>query len=291
MLGRLPVLALIAALAGTLVGVVPAQAAPPDVTAITPSHPTIYPNIGTAKRPASTSITVTSNADDVTSLEVRAPGSDEVVQTFDLTGSDTAAWGGRDAGGDLVPAGTYTLVALNADGPASVTGQVTVSLQRLVRKTYTTRLLPTKKFGTYAGRCSTLRKPSKRGWVGSYGYYANTKCRRQTWNASAVVTLHGVRVPAAERYVDARVDTYGGAAKATPRSRGGIEYWSDAAQKWASFRFNGSRVGWHNGATVGATSHIDSERYLVWRFFTAFNSRYDVAKFRVVVRYDVLSAS
>ena len=80
-------------------------------------------------------------------------------------------------------------------------------------------------------------------------------------------------------------------AKATPRSRGGIEYWSDAAQKWASFRFNGSRVGWHNGATVGATSHIDSERYLVWRFFTAFNSRYDVAKFRVVVRYDVLSAS
>lgn len=291
MLGRIPVLALLLAIVASVLGAGPAQAAPPDVTAITSSHPTIYPNIGTAKRPATSTITVASSADDVTSLEVRAPGSGAVVRTFDLTASDSASWDGRDAGGSLVPAGAYTLVALNAEGPAIVTGAVTVSLQRLVRKSVTVRLLPTKIFGKYAGSCSTLRKPSMRGWAGSYGYYANTKCRRQTWNASAVVTLHGIRVPAAEHYVDARIDTYGGAAKAKPRSRGGIEYWSDAGQKWTSFRFNGARVGWHNGATVGATALVDSERWITWRFFTAFSSRYDVAKFRVVVRYDVLSAS
>ncbi len=279
------------AVAATALGIVPAQADPPNVTAMTSSHPTIYPNIGTAKRPASTTISVVSNTDDVTSLQVRAPGSDAVVQTLDLTASDSVQWNGRDTAGNLVPAGAYTLVAFNGAEAATVTGTVTVSLQRLLRKTYTVRLLPTRIFGKYAGRCSTLRKPSKRGWAGSYGYYANTKCRRQTWDASAVVTLHGIRVPAAERYVDAHVDTYGGAAKAMPRSRGGIEYWSDAGQKWGSFRFNGSRVGWHNGATVGTTALVDSERWITWRFFTAFDARYDVAKFRVVVRYDVLSAS
>ncbi|HVK27278.1 MAG TPA: FlgD immunoglobulin-like domain containing protein [Nocardioides sp.] len=290
MLGRNLVLALIAALAATLVGVVPAQAAPPDVTAITTSNATIYPNIRTAKRPGTTTITVESTTDDVTSLEIRN-AADVPVRTFDLSASDTVQWGGRDASANLVPAGTYTLVALNADGPASVTGTVTVSLQRLVRKTYTVRVLPTSQYWKYVGKCSTLRKPSRRGWTGSYGYYANTRCGTQTWDASAVITVHAVRVPRAERYVDARIDTYGGAAKAKPRSRGGIEYWNEPGQKWTAFRYTASNVGWHNGATSGAGGLVDAERYIAWRYMAAYKSQYDVARFRITVHYDVLSAS
>lgn len=290
MLGRNLVLAVIAALAATLVGVVPAQAAPPDVTAITSSNAKIYPNIRTAKRPGNTTITVESTTDDVTSLEIRN-AADATVRTFDLSTSDTVQWGGRDAGGNLVPAGTYTLVALNVDGPAAVTGTVTVSLQRLVRKTYTVRVLPTSQYWKYVGKCSTLRKPSRRGWTGSYGYYANTRCRTQTWDASAVITVHAVRVPRAERYIDARIDTYGGAAKAKPRSRGGIEYWNNPGEKWTAFRYNASNVGWHNGATSGASGLVDAERYIAWRYMAAYNAQYDVARFRIVVHYDVLSAS
>lgn len=292
MLGRTPVLALVAAVAAAVVGVVPApaQAAPPEVTAITSSHATIYPNIGTAKRPATTTINVVSTADDVTSLQIRNTA-DAAVRTFDLTTSDTVQWNGRDTGGNLVPAGSYTLIAFNGTDAAAVTGTVKVSLQRLVRKSYVVRVLPTKAYWKYVGKCSTLRKPSKRGWAGSYGYYANTRCRTQTWNASAVITVHAVRVPAAERYVDARIDTYGGAAKAKPRSRSVIEYWSNPAETWTASRFHGSAVGWHNGTTARATPLVDSDRYIAWRFATAFKAQYDVAKFRVVVRYDVLSAS
>ncbi|KRC59574.1 MULTISPECIES: hypothetical protein [unclassified Nocardioides] len=291
MLGRIPVLALIAALAATLVGVVPAQATPPDVTAITSSKATIYPRIGTTKRPASTTITVVSNTDDVTSLEVRNTATDTTVQTFDLASSDTVVWNGRDTGGNLVAAGSYTLIAFNGTDAATVTGSVNVSLQRLVRKTYTVQALPTKAYWKYVGKCSTLRKPSRRGWAGSYGYYANTKCRTQTWNASSVITVHAVRVPAAERYVDARIDTYGGAAKGQAGSRGGIEYWDNPKETWTAFRFAGSKVAWHNGYTRGATPLVDKDRYISWRYFTAYKSQYDVAKFRVVVHYDVLSAS
>ncbi|HWU20829.1 MAG TPA: FlgD immunoglobulin-like domain containing protein [Nocardioides sp.] len=287
----MPVLALVAAIAATVVGVVPAQAtAPPDVTAITASPATIYPRIGTAKRPAYTTITVESTTNDVTSLEVR-DAADATVQTFDLTASDTTVWNGRDSGGSLVPAGSYTLIAFNGTAAATVTGTVTVSLQRLVLKTYTVHTLPTRAAWKYVGKCSTLRKPSRRGWTGSYGYYANTKCRTQTWLASAVITVHDVRVPAAERYVDARIDTYGGAAKRKPGSRAGIEYWNNTGKKWVSFRLIGSKVAWHNGATAGATPLIDSQRFISWRFYTAYQGQYDVAKFRVVVHYDVLSAS
>ena len=290
MLGRIPVLALVAAIAATLVCVAPTQAAPPDVTAITSSPTTIYPRIATAKRPASTTITVTSTTNDVTSLEVR-DAADATVQTFDLTASDTTQWNGRDTGGNLVPAGSYTLIAFNGTEAATVTGTVTVSLQHLVRKTYTVQTLPTKAYFKQVGRCSTLRKPSRRGWAGSYGYYANTKCRTQTWTASSVITVHAVRVPAAERYVDARIDAYGGAAKAQPGSRAGIDYWNNPGQKWVGFRFAGSKVAWHSGATLSATPLIDAQRFIAWRFYTAFKAQYDLAKFRVVVHYDVLSAS
>lgn len=285
---RMPVLALLAAVAATGVGVVPAQAAPPEVTAITSSPTTIYPNIATASRPGITTISVASAADDVSSLQIRNTG-DATVRTFDLSSSDTVQWNGRNAAGNLVPAGTYTLIAFNGDEAATVTGTVAVSLQHLVRKAYTVKVSPTKAYWKRVGKCSTLRKPSRRGWAHSYGYYANTKCRTQTWKASSVITVHKVRVPRAERYVNARIDTYGGAAKAG--SRGAIDYWDNPAETFTSFRFSGSRVAWHKGITARATPLVDSDRFIAWRFVTAYKSQYDVAKFRVVVHYDVLSAS
>ncbi len=290
MLRRTPVLVLLAALAATLLGAVPAQAAPPEVTAITSSKPTIYPLIGTTRRPAATTITVASATDDVSSLEIRT-ASGFVVRTFDLSASDTVTWNGRGASGNPVAAGSYTLLAYNGTEAAAVTGTVRVSLQRLVRKSATVVALPGKAMWRYVGRCSSLRKPARPGWTGSYLYAANTRCRTQTWNASAVITVHAARVPAAERYVSLRVDAFGGAARSAPRSRAAIEYWDEPGRKFSDFRFSASRLGWHNGPTVPATRYVDAQRLVSWRYMTAYKNKYGVGRFRVVLHYDVLSAS
>jgi hypothetical protein len=284
---RTPVLALAAALAATALGVVPAQAAAPDVTSITSSHPTLYPNINNATRFGATAIAInSSDLSQIASLEVQN-ASHAAVRTFEIGGTiPSVSWNGRDAGGTVVPTGTYSLVAYNGSHEAApVTGSVNVSRQKLVRKALTVVMKPTRKIVKLVGRCSTLRSPSKRGWKGSYGYYANTRCKTQTWKASYVITGHALKVPAAERYDDLRIDTYGGAAKAKPRSRAFIDYYSTtgASNPWVATKASASKVGWHNGRTAAATHLVDSHRYVSWRFYTAYKAQYDLAKFRVTL--------
>lgn len=292
MLRRTPVLAVLLSLAITFIGMAPTQAAAPDVTSITSSKPTIYPSINQGKWAGSTTITIASaDPSAVEYLSIRNAG-DTVVRQITVSGSTTTTWNGRDTGGALVPAGTYTLIALNsALEAATTTGTVNVSRQHLVRKTFTKNIAANKTVFRYAGKCSTLRKPSKRGWVGSLGFYSNTKCKTQTWAASAVITVSSVALPVAARYVDLHIDTYGGAAKAKPGSRGVIEYWSASQQNWTAGKFIASSVGWHNGLTRNPTSLVYSGRWIDFRFSTAYKAQYDVAKYRVVAHYDVLSAS
>ena len=291
MLRRTPVLAVLLSLAITFIGMSPTQATPPDVTAITVSKATIYPAINTANRPGTTTITAeTSDPSAVEFLDV-FNGGDVRVKRFVVSGSPTVEWGGLDDSALPVPAGTYTIRALNSGEEMSPTvGTVVVSRQHLIRKTLIRTIAAARYVFKYVGKCSTLRKPSKRGWAGSLGYYANTKCKTQTWNASRVITLHQTRLPAAERYVDVRVDTYGGAAKAKPRSRALVEYFQNDATLTAA-KFIASKVGWHNGLTRGGAAFVDGSGWLAWRLSAAFKSQYDVKQFRVVAHYDVLSTS
>jgi len=292
MLRRTSVLAALLGLAITFIAVAPSQAVAPDVTAITVSKSTIYPSINTGKWPGTTTITIESTDPSAVEYISLRNAADDVVKQITVSGSTTATWNGRDTGGALVPAGDYTIIALNsALEAAGTTGTVTVSRQHLIRKTFSKTLAATNTVFRYAGKCSTLRKPSKRGWAGSLGYYANTKCPTQTWKASAVITVSSVALPVAARYVDLHIDTYGGAAKAKPRSRGAIEYWSASQQNWTAGKFVASSVGWHNGLTRSPTPLVYSGRWIDFRFSTAFKAQYDVAKFRVVAHYDVLSAT
>lgn len=290
---RTPVLAVLLSLAITLIGLSPARATAPDITGITVSNSTIYPLIGTAERPGNTTITVVGQGGTVDHLEVR-DATNATVHTLEL-GFDgqSIAWQGRNANDVLLPAGTYTIVAIGtAPGfeESPHTAQLTISRQHLVRTTFTRTIAANRYALKLVGKCSTLRKPSRRGWAGSLGFYANTRCRTQTWNASRVLTLNATRLPAAERYVDLHIDAYGGGAKARPGSRGEISYFTNDTDLTA-VKFVGSKVGWHNGLTRSAGNLVDSNGWVAWRFATAFKSKYDVAKFRVVVRYDVLSAS
>lgn len=295
MLRRTSVRAVLLSLVFALAGVGPSQAVPgPGDTSIHISNAKIYPAINNAKRPGSTVIEVLSvSPSEIVTLEIHGPGGN-VVRTFTFPSPELSTrvfnWSGRDDSNALVPAGTYTVHLYDGSHvEVDTTGVIAVSRQRLVQKSLTRFFLPTQRVFKYAGRCSTMAQPSKRGWKGSVGYYSNTRCGTQTWRASAVITGHYTRLPVAERYGTVRVDTYGGAAKSRPGSRGGLDYSGETG--WTAFKFAGSKVGWHTGLTALASDVVDTDRYFAWRFATAYKGRYDVAKFRLVVYYTVLSPS
>lgn len=195
-----------------------------------------------------------------------------------------ADWDGRDDAGVVVPAGSYTVVAVDALGnPSPITRTVTVSHAKGVLHTYRRTVSAAgSTIDKYVGRCSTLRRPSLRGWSGSLGYYSNSRCRR-TSRASTVSTLNAFRLPrtSAVRYLDARVDTYGGASRRVPRSHGLIRLW--AADEWTSFEEVSRRVGTHTGPRRPGA--VDGDRWVVWNFATALGNRYDVKSFTVTARY------
>jgi hypothetical protein len=284
---RIPILATAAAVLITALGIAPAQAEVPDISAISASPTTIYPLINNAKRPGITTITVTGIASTVAALEIRN-AADVKVRDLNLAGQNTVTWNGRDNSSAVVPGGSYKIVAIGSGSDVSaVEGAVTVSGQKLVHKTYTKTVTAAYSLAyKFVGKCSTLRKPSKRKWKGSLGFYANAKCKKQTWNASAVSTQHVLRLPAAEQYTDMRVNTYGGAHKRG--SRGLIRYFPLTGNKSVSDTFISSKVGNHTGPLRKTTNMVSANHWISWGFVTAYKSQYDVKSFTVVVHYDVL---
>lgn len=287
---RTPVLAVVAALVVTAFGFAPANAAVPDITAISASPSTIYPLVNNAARPGSTTITVTGDATTVADLEIRN-ASEVKVRDLDLAGASSIAWDGRDNSAVVVPAGTYTVVAIGTGSDVSpFTATVTVSGKKLVHKTYLrTVTAGASLVDQYVGKCSTLRKPSKRGWRGSLGYYSNTKCSNQSFEKAVVIGVHAIRLPVAERYVSVRVNLYGGAAKARTTSRGILLYLDKTLENASGTVKVTSKLGNHFGLARGGANMVASNRRFAWSFATAApKAKYDVKTFTVVVHYDVL---
>lgn len=180
-----------------------------------------------------------------------------------------ATWDGRNDNGTVVPEGTYTVVVVDHHGNvAPITRAVTVSHDTGVLRTFRRTMSASGSLeAKFVGACSTLRTPSLRGWTGSLGYYANTKCGRDTWKASAVPTVHAVRLPHPTnfvRYHDERVDTYGGAARLRPRSTAVVRYLRTDG-KWVDEKVLGSRVGTHTGARRSTSGMVDSGQARVGR--------------------------
>lgn len=268
----------------------------PLLTSSTASPTTIYPLISnnTTYKSATKFTLVGAGVPQITSVKLYKNSNGALTRTLTLTPVDpthaTVAWNGRQSD-DTTPAlaGLYNLKVADVDGNVSTTvGSVTVSGLKLVLKTLTKTISASGSVqGKFVGNCSTLRRPSLRGWALSLGFYSNTKCATQTFAASAVSTVHATRLPIAYKYVDFRVSSYGGAATAKPHSIAVIRYLT-VNGVWVSETNLTPTLGWHRGPTRSATNMIDSDRYLAWGFVTAFSNRYDLAKFTVVVRYYVL---
>lgn len=274
----------------------------PSVTGITVDHPTLYPRVNTAKYPQMARIDfIGQGLSSSDRVEVRSATGALLYSTWDnpvsasgekLTVEWTARYGQTKG---AVPPGTYSVLLLDQLGnPSTQAATVTVSTLHRVLKTYRVTVSAAGSLeGRFVGRCSQLRKPSLRRWSGSLGFYANTKCAKQSWNASAVSTSHAARLPAAFDYRRLQICTYGGAAKSRPSSRGYFRTMNDRGT-WGSYGYLSKAVGNHTSFT-GSSGYNDpdgfvfSDRYIVWGFVAAYKQRYDVKSFTLNLEYHVLA--
>lgn len=254
---------------------------------ITGDPGTIHPQIsGIAAYPNSVTAS-TADTVGVTDWVVRrndaAPGT--FVRTFPTAAAVT--WNGRTGDGALVPKGSYQIHTRDALGNLSADfAAVEVTTKHVV----TGSMVRDVKAGPtvvdqYVGRCSRLRRPSLRGWVGSLGFYANTRCPNTSVRASLVSTVHGITVPAAYDYTRLRISAYAGAKRSHPRSRAVLRYLTDTG-KWRYEYLMHQTLGWQNAAIpASANAYIDADNRLYWGVYTLSGHRYDVAKFKVQLNY------
>ncbi|MBO9524398.1 MAG: hypothetical protein J7518_22905 [Nocardioidaceae bacterium] len=244
----------------------------------------VYPNVtGWSKYPSSITYTVNGGTSDVVAVKI----SNGTQSTTLPVTANKAVWNGRIA--STVVGGTFTVRAVDSLGnPSDVGTTVTVDTRRIVIKTWqkivTARASMPSRNAFFAGKCSTLRRPARTVWPGSIGYYANTKCRDRRWVTSGVTTAHATFLPQVDKMVDLRVDTYGAAARVRPRSQGLIRYLTTSGF-WVNVRPVARTRAWHIGPTRSPGGVVFKDNSFGWSFAASAGNRYDVWKFRIVLRY------
>ena len=218
----------------------------------------------------------------------------ETVRTFRSSRTDAKlafGWTGTDDSGHRVPAGTYTIEASVTDraGNRSATALASVRVirQRVVSKVFKRTYSAAGTLeDSYVGKCSTLARPSSRGWAGSLGYYSNSKCSK-TFDDSVVSTTHVARMPAALTYGDLNITVYGGATRLATRHIAYLSYFN-RAHDWGKGRMLEPGTGWHIAGSVNGTSYVFDDRFVVWGVFNVKGSHYDVKSFKLTLKYKTL---
>jgi hypothetical protein len=311
---RLPILALPAVLAVGLATstLAPAGAAPPDDTVPTievlgARWQKVYPAADGYRDATRVSYTTTDAFDTAVDVTVTvSDGAANVLGSQVLTAVPTGSeaifqWDGSDLAGGALTAGDYTLTFTASDvaGNTSTADAITLAVDegRLVTKTYKNSITAKRSIVEKdVRRCGDLRGPV-RGWRQSLGYYANARCNR-SGVASVAATVNGMYVPKAFKdadrgsfYKNITVKTYGGNARQRPGAEGYLQYWNYADQKWFAGTTMGSRVGNHAGASRAAKPMVvpnGDKPYVIWSMLTANGHWYDVKKFSVVMKYQVM---
>ncbi len=226
-------------------------------------------------------------------LQVR-DSAGRVVRTKQLggqrAGDVNATWNGRGRGGDLLPAGRYTVRLVVEDRAGNRTNsevvRQTVSAQRTVRRSGTMTVTARESLTeSFADDCSSVfrhTKGKRQGWI---GYYSSGTCA--SGDAYAVAD-HQVRLPAAVRYGSVRLSARGGRADPRFRDSAQVAYYDrfqNASE--ADFRLSPA-LGTYTGPRVKADRHLIRNRIFRWSTFTTGVAWYDVDTYTVRFTYDVL---
>lgn len=211
--------------------------------------------------------------------------------------SRSTYWYGKDSRGRLVPAGSYRVRLTGTDDAGrttTVTKTVAVSHKKIQKRTWTRTFkagATLTRNGAFVQACSTLRKPSLRGWAGSLGYYSRTKCNRN--NADIVSTTNGVYVPKAfqNRYGTYQVSFYGGGARGTRGAYIVMGYLNNKNDFTHRIQ-GGAAVRSYTGKVASAGNFVHAKTtkpYVLWTAGLTDGSRYDVKSFTVRLTYTVLA--
>jgi hypothetical protein len=314
-LTRLPILALPVVLAAGLATatLTPAAADPPPdetvptVEVLATQWQKVFPAGDGYRDSTRISFTATDAFDTAVDVTVTvSDGAANVLGSQVLTAVPTGSeslfrWDGSDLAAGSLIGGDYTLTftATDAGGNTSAPDAVTLTVDegRLVTRTFKGSTAATRSVVERdVRRCGDLRSPVH-GWARSLGYYANARCNR-SGVASVAATVNGMYVPRAFKdadrgsfYKSITVKTWGGNARQRPGAESVLQYWNYADQTWFAARTMGSRVGNHAGATKAAKPVVvpgERKPYVIWSLLTANGHWYDVKKFSVVLKYQVM---
>jgi hypothetical protein len=265
----------------------------PSVPTISSSFPTVYPYRDGYQDKVLLTVGKQVGAG-ATLLEI-TNGAHEIVQTFRSSRTDAKlAWGwtGTDAAGhNRLAAGTYSIRATVTDPAGNVSPPALTSV-KVIREHLAAKVFK----HTYSaggtlehstvGKCSTLARPSSRGWAGSLGYYSNAKCSK-TFDDSVISTTHAAKMPAAVKYGDLEFRVYSGATRAATRHIAYISYLNREGD-WTRGKMLEPNTGWHIAGFMNGSDYIFDDRYAVWGVFNVQGSHYDVKSFEVKLRYTAL---
>jgi len=260
---------------------------------VTANRTTIYPRINTTFRPARVTWTVTGTdeaLDDIGTAYVVTPGGNYIkALTLTRTGNTaTVYWTGTtSAGSTRLATGYYKLLFRDhAENLSADYGVVKIDSRELVTKVWKKTVTASNSLvDKYVGNCSILRRPAGRGWSGSLGFWANTKCSTSTTKASLVSTVHATTLLSApDGYVSVKVATYGGAATTRPGSYAFLRYLSTSGS-WNTEEVMKPQLGLHEGRRRSTSGMIFPNRKFAWGLYTGFGHRYDVKSYTVIVHY------
>lgn len=269
----------------------------PTVTSISSTAGVIHPltvapsGYATPGYVARTKVTANGADTSVAFLHIVSPAG-AVVRRIRSGVGDDAIWDGKNAQGAVVPPGQYRVYASDYVGNKNldVSTVITVTGLRRTNKSWTRTVTPVKSlYDRYVGKCSKLRRPALRGWAGSFGYYANTRCKDVSPRASTVTTMHRVSLPAATGYYRLQVAAYGGAARRSPRSQSSLYYLTtkDRLTKRATLE---SALGAQPGRSVkDPWNYLWQGRRFYWVVAASDRQLYEVKNFTVTVAYYVIS--
>jgi hypothetical protein len=267
----------------------------PSLQTISASRPTVYPFRDDYQDQVTFTAGKQPGAGNTLLIKV-INSAHQTVQTFRSTQPDAKlawAWNGKDQSRDRAPAGVYTIEATVTDlaGNTSPTATTSVKVirERVVPKVFrhTYSAIGTLEHSS-VGKCSTLARPSSRGWAGSLGYYSNAKCSK-TFDDSVITTTHAARMPAAVKYGDLEYRVYGGATRLATRHIAYISYLNREGD-WTRTKMLEPGTGWHIAGFMNGSAYVFDDRYAVWGVFNVKGSHYDVKSFEVKLTYTALVA-
>jgi flagellar hook assembly protein FlgD len=282
---------------GTGTATVTIDLAKPAFTAPTRSRATVYPVRDAFRDTVTFTTRVTEPVSGVRLAVQNSRG--RTVRTIDVGSSAggllRATWNGRSATGAVVSPGSYRAVFSGRDVAGnlgrSTAASVTVSDAYLVARTYTRTVSAYASLRVaYTGSCSEVGRIDR--WKGALGYYsmyrwiAGFSCDPYAENTDVALATHAASVPTAVKYGSLRIDVRGGTA---PGARDeGVLMYQRRDGELSGAKVIAPAVGWHAGMSVPGSSVVANGR-VRWWFGTVAYRWYDVEKYRVTLRYFVIT--